>query len=109
MHLYDGARANIADLRLLGCPDDEYGTAIACDNFAVHIEADRLTYLKEGECEPLDYESRFEFSVFPQDIRDIPPEFRALGHESKNFAFPRDDLMPGGDCMYSSASCRAIR
>ena len=100
LHLYDGARANIVDLRLLGCPDNEYGTAIACDNFAVHIQADRLTYIKEGECEPLDYESRFEFSVFPQDIQDIPPEFRALGHESKNFAFPSDDLMPGGGCMF---------
>ena len=100
LHLYDGARANIADLRLLGCPDNEYGTAVACDNFAVHIEADRLTYLKEGECEAQDYESRFEFSAIPQDIQDIPPKFRDLGHESLNFAFPRDDLMPGGGCMF---------
>ena len=101
LHLYDGARTNIADLRLLGCPDNEYGAAIACDNFAVHMEADRLTYLKEGGCDAQDYESRFEFSVFPQDAADLPERFRELGHESMNFTFPSDDLIPaGGGCAF---------
>ena len=101
LHLYDGAQTNIADLRLLGCPDNEYGAAIACDNFAVHMKADRLTYLKEGECDAQDYESRFEFSVFPQDAADLPERFRELGHESMNFTFPSDGLIPaGGGCAF---------
>ena len=99
LHLYDGALTNIADLRLLGCPDTEYGPAVACDNFAVHLEADRLTYIKD-RCDALDAESRFALSVFPESVDDLPEHFKALGHESMNFEFPQGDLFPGGGCVF---------
>ena len=99
LHLYDGARTTVSDLRLIGCPDNEHGMAVACENFAVYLKADVLTYVKD-QCEPLDGESRFTFSVFPYYTDDLPPKFRELGHESLNFDFPEDAEISDSPCVF---------
>ena len=99
LHLYDGALTSVGDLRLLGCPDTEHGMAVACENFAVYLKADVLTYAKD-RCDAADAESRFTFSVFPYYADDLPPMFRELGHESLNFGFPEDAEVSDAGCVF---------
>ena len=68
----------------------------------VYADGKTLTYLK-SPCAESDTRGRFLLSVYPQNLADIPPERRALGHESLNFDFKRWGITFGGKCMIRRA------
>ena len=85
----------------------EYGRAYAAatarepvaeSGFDVYLDGKTLTYVKDP-CAAADARGRFLLSVFPSDVDDLPPEFRALGHESLNFDFDEYGATLDGGCV----------
>ena len=86
---------------------DEYSRAYAAamasepileSGFDVYLDGDTLIYVKEP-CAAADARGRFLLSVFPVSADDLPPEFRALGHESLNFDFAGFGAVFDGGCV----------
>ena len=69
----------------------------ARSGFDLYLEGDTLTYLK-APCAESDTRGRFFLSVHPVNAADIPEDRRALGHDSLNFDFPPQGIMPDGKC-----------
>lgn len=61
-----------------------------------------LAYLK-SPCVESDTRGRFLLSAYPKNLRDIPQDRRALGHDSLNFDFARWGIMFNGKCMIRRA------
>ena len=74
----------------------------ARSDWDVYSDGETITYLKDP-CAESDTRGRFLLSVYPQNLADIPPERRALGHESLNFDFARWGVEFGGKCMVRRA------
>ena len=75
------------------------GEPAARSDFDVYLDGDTLYYLKEP-CGESDARGRFLLSVYPDDVRDLPPERREIGHASLNFDFaPPLGAFFGGKCM----------
>ena len=73
----------------------------AQSGFDLYLDADgdTLAYLKRP-CSQDDVRGRFFLSVHPSDDADLPAERRALGHDSRNFAFePPHAAVFNGKCM----------
>ena len=67
--------------------------------FDLYLDGDALTYLKEP-CGESDTRGRFFLSVRPADVRDLPANLRAGGHESLNFDFaPPAGAAFNGKCI----------
>ena len=71
---------------------------VAESGFDIYLDGDSLIYIKEP-CAADDTRGRFLLSVFPIDADDLPPEFRALGHESLNFDFAAFGAVFDGKCV----------
>ena len=75
---------------------------VARSQFDVYLDGDRLIYLREP-CAEGDSRGRFLLSVFPVSTDDLPPEFRALGHQSLNFYFDDYGAALDGKCVIARA------
>ena len=75
------------------------GEPAARSGFDLYLDGGALYYLKEP-CAESDARGRFFLSVHPADADDLPPERRALGHDSLNFDFePPAGAVFNGKCM----------
>ena len=75
------------------------GEPAARSDFDVYLDGDTLSYLK-APCDANDARGRFLLSVYPADVRDLPPERREIGHDSLNFDFaPPIGAIFNGKCM----------
>ncbi len=75
------------------------GEPAARAEFDIYLNGDSLAYLKTP-CAESDAGRRFFLSVHPAYVGDLPPERRAIGHESLNFDFdPPLGVAFGGKCM----------
>ena len=75
------------------------GEPAARSDFDVYLDGDTLSYLK-APCDANDARGRFLLSVYPTDVRDLPPERRDIGHDSLNFDFaPPIGAIFNGKCM----------
>ncbi len=75
------------------------GAPAARSGFDLYLDGGALYYLKEP-CAESDARGRFFLSVHPSDAGDLPPERRALGHDSLNFDFePPAGAVFNGKCM----------
>ena len=74
----------------------------ARSDWDVYLDGKTITYLKEP-CAESDTRGRFLLSVYPANLRDIPKDRRALGHESLNFDFARWGVTFNGKCMVRRA------
>ena len=73
--------------------------AAARSGFDLYLDSASLSYLKEP-CAEGDARGRFFLSVHPADVGALPPERRALGHDSLNFDFvPPAGVVFNGKCM----------
>ena len=90
---------DVTRLSAAACPDNEYGTAIACTDFVVYLKDTVLTYIREKRCEK-NARGRFLLSVIPRNPADVPDQFRETGHQSMNFDFPEDGETPNGGCFF---------
>ena len=72
---------------------------LARSDFDVYLDGGDLVYLKRP-CVVDDTRGRFLLSVFPADLKDLPPDRRVeAGHESLNFDFFRYGAVFGDACM----------
>ena len=69
----------------------------ARSDFDLYLEGDTLTYIKDP-CGEDDSRRRFFLSVHPVNAADLPEDRRALGHDSLNFDFSPQGIMPDGKC-----------
>ena len=75
------------------------GEPAARSGFDLYLNGDTLSYLKEP-CGENDARGRVFLSVHPADVRDLPPDRRAIGHDSLNFDFAPPSLaIFNGKCM----------
>ena len=75
------------------------GEPAARSDFDVYLDGDTLSYLK-APCDADDARGRFLLSVYPANVRDLPPERREIGHDSLNFDFaPPIGAIFNGKCM----------
>ena len=75
------------------------GEPAARSGFDLYLDGDTLSYLKEP-CGESDARGRVFLSVHPTDVSDLPPDRRAIGHDSLNFDFAPPSLaIFNGKCM----------
>ncbi len=74
------------------------GEPLFAGEYGVYLDGGDLVYLKRP-CAEGDTRGRFLLSVFPQNVADLPEDWRGLGYESLNFEFAQYGVRFDGRCM----------
>ena len=75
-----------------------HAAPVARSHFAVYVEDDRLTYVREP-CVFADIKPRFFLHLTPERRADLPLARRAAGFDNRDFAFGEHGALIDGKCV----------